>query len=128
MCPSRSVVCAITAGLNSLVDGHPLNQAVHGNDFWQTDYDAAQGRWRLTYNLLRDGQGPEPPGAAPINVSGIALQSPAAFGLVQSSDGWWLQTPMFSPWGAPCRITTSEKSLPLTSLTTRRPLALPRRG
>ena len=40
------------------MDGQPLNQAVHGNDFWQTDYDASQGQWRLTYNLLRDGQGP----------------------------------------------------------------------
>ena len=45
-------------GFELLVDGHPLDQAVHGNDFWQTDYDACQGRWRLTYNLLRDGQGP----------------------------------------------------------------------
>jgi hypothetical protein len=45
-------------GFELLVDGHPLNQAVHGNDFWQTDYDASQGCWRLTYNVLRDGQGP----------------------------------------------------------------------
>lgn len=43
-------------GFELLVDGKPLNQAVHGNDFWQTDYDANQGYWRLTYNLLRDGQ------------------------------------------------------------------------
>jgi hypothetical protein len=45
-------------GFQLLVDGNPLNQAVHGNDYWQTVYDACQGRWRLTYNLLRDGQGP----------------------------------------------------------------------
>ena len=45
-------------GFELLVDGQPLNQAVQGNDFWQTDYDASAGRWRLTYNLLRDGQGP----------------------------------------------------------------------
>ena len=45
-------------GFQLLVDGHPLNQAVHGNDYWQADYDAGQGRWRLTYNLNRDGQGP----------------------------------------------------------------------
>ena len=45
-------------GFELLVDGKPLNQAVQGNDFWQTDYDASAGRWRLTYNLLRDGQGP----------------------------------------------------------------------
>ena len=41
-----------------LVDGKAVNQSVHGNDFWQTDYDAVQGRWQLTYNLLRDGGGP----------------------------------------------------------------------
>jgi len=39
------------------VDGHPLNQVVHGNDFWQTDYDEVHKQWRLTYNILRDGQG-----------------------------------------------------------------------
>ena len=44
-------------GFELLVDGHPLSQAVHGNDFWQTDYDAGLGQWRLTYNLLRDGRG-----------------------------------------------------------------------
>jgi len=45
-------------GFELLVDGQSLNQAVHGNDFWQTDYDPGRGRWQLTYNLLRDGQGP----------------------------------------------------------------------
>ena len=33
------------------VDDQPLQQAVHGNDFWQTDYDAAAQRWRQTFNI-----------------------------------------------------------------------------
>lgn len=33
------------------LDGLPLDQSVHGNDFWQTDYDAAAKTWSLTYNL-----------------------------------------------------------------------------
>jgi len=33
------------------LDGMPLDQSVHGNDFWQTDYDAVTKRWNLTYNL-----------------------------------------------------------------------------
>jgi len=40
-----------------LLDGEPLNQAVHGNDFWQTDYDPIRQEWRITYNLPRDGPG-----------------------------------------------------------------------
>ena len=34
-----------------LIDGKPLNQAVHGNDFWQTDYDPASREWSITYNI-----------------------------------------------------------------------------
>jgi hypothetical protein len=44
-------------GFELLVDGRSLNQAVHGNDFWQTEYDAGHGRWRLTYNVPRSGPG-----------------------------------------------------------------------
>ncbi len=33
------------------VDGEPLDQSVHGNDFWQTDYDAGTGTWSRVYNL-----------------------------------------------------------------------------
>jgi hypothetical protein len=32
----------------------PLNQGVHGNDFWQTDYDAKSATYSLTYNLPLD--------------------------------------------------------------------------
>jgi hypothetical protein len=28
-----------------------FDQAVHGNDFWQTDYDPAKKRWSLTFNV-----------------------------------------------------------------------------
>ena len=34
-----------------LFDGQPVNQSVHGNDFWQTDFDVATQSWSLTYNL-----------------------------------------------------------------------------
>jgi hypothetical protein len=35
----------------------PVDQSVHGNDFWQTDYDAAAAAWRLTYNVPLDTPG-----------------------------------------------------------------------
>ena len=31
-----------------------LDQSVHGNDFWQTDYDPASDTYALTYNLPLD--------------------------------------------------------------------------
>lgn len=31
-----------------------LDQAVHGNDFWQTDYDAGTNTYKITYNLPLD--------------------------------------------------------------------------
>jgi len=33
----------------------PLDQSVHGNDFWQTDYDPASKHYKVTYNLPLDG-------------------------------------------------------------------------
>ena len=33
------------------MDGRLLDQSVHGNDFWQTDYDPATQRWELTFNI-----------------------------------------------------------------------------
>jgi hypothetical protein len=39
------------AGYTLTVDGNPLDQSVHGNDFWQTDYDPATQRWARTYNI-----------------------------------------------------------------------------
>lgn len=38
-------------GHRLLFDGQPVNQSVHGNDFWRTDFDAAARSWSLTYNL-----------------------------------------------------------------------------
>jgi hypothetical protein len=38
-------------GYELQVDGRPLNQSVHGNDYWQTDYDEAGNRWSRTYNI-----------------------------------------------------------------------------
>ncbi|MBL7224205.1 MAG: hypothetical protein ISS72_10150 [Candidatus Brocadiae bacterium] len=33
----------------------PLDQAVHGNDFWQADYDAESNTHKLSFNLVLDG-------------------------------------------------------------------------
>jgi hypothetical protein len=33
----------------------PLDQAVHGRDFWQCDYDAEAGAWAITFTLRLDG-------------------------------------------------------------------------
>lgn len=43
--------------LYQIVDGKEieLNQAVHGNDFWQTDYDVATNSYMRTYNIQLDG-------------------------------------------------------------------------
>jgi hypothetical protein len=38
------------------VNGVPLNQAIHGSDFWQTDYDPVTRTWSRTYNLPSDGK------------------------------------------------------------------------
>ena len=44
--------------LVEVIDGHtvPLDQAAHGNDFWQTDYDEKNQRYGLTYNLPLDNK------------------------------------------------------------------------
>ena len=44
--------------LYELLDGreHQVDQSVHGNDFWQTDFDPASQTYRLTYNLPLDGK------------------------------------------------------------------------
>ena len=34
-----------------------IDQAVHGNDFWQCDYDADSRTYSITYNIFRDGKG-----------------------------------------------------------------------
>jgi hypothetical protein len=39
--------------LYQIVNGEPIpfDQTVHGNDFWQTDYNPAQDTWSITYNI-----------------------------------------------------------------------------
>lgn len=39
------------AGFELKIDGKPFDQSVHGNDFWQTDYDTKRSRWSRTYNI-----------------------------------------------------------------------------
>lgn len=43
--------------LHQIIDGKqtPFNQSVHGNDFWQTDYDPVTRTYTMTYNLPLDG-------------------------------------------------------------------------
>ena len=45
--------------LYQLIDGKavPFDQSVHGNDFWQTDYDPTTNRFKRTYNLPLDAGG-----------------------------------------------------------------------
>lgn len=38
-------------GYELKIDDHPFEQSVHGNDFWQTDYDPGAKRWSRTYNI-----------------------------------------------------------------------------
>ena len=39
------------------VDGKPLDQSVHGNDFWQTDYNVETKTWSRTYNVpIKEGK------------------------------------------------------------------------
>ncbi|MBL7039313.1 MAG: hypothetical protein ISR77_11835, partial [Pirellulaceae bacterium] len=35
----------------------PVDQAVHGNDYWQTDYDAQTTTWQITYSIPMDTPG-----------------------------------------------------------------------
>jgi hypothetical protein len=38
-------------GYTLYVDGQRVDQSVHGNDFWQTDYNALSKHWSQTYNV-----------------------------------------------------------------------------
>jgi hypothetical protein len=39
---------------------HPVDQSVHGNDFWQIDFDASTRRYSRTYTLPLDNPGDRP--------------------------------------------------------------------
>jgi len=43
--------------LYQIINGRPvqLDQSVHGNDYWQSNYDAASDTYRMTFNLPLDG-------------------------------------------------------------------------
>lgn len=43
------------AGYRVLVNGEVLDQSVHGNDFWQTDFDSKTKTWQQTYNIRAPG-------------------------------------------------------------------------
>ncbi|MGI9239913.1 MAG: hypothetical protein ACR2RV_03880 [Verrucomicrobiales bacterium] len=42
---------ASNRGCTLIVDGKPLDQSIHGNDFWQTDFDAEKREWSRSYNV-----------------------------------------------------------------------------
>ena len=44
-------------GFDLWLDGGRLDQSVHGNDFWQAEFDEIRQQWRLTFNVPRDGCG-----------------------------------------------------------------------
>jgi hypothetical protein len=43
------------AGHALYVNGQTGDQSVHGNDFWQTDYDPVSGTWEVTFNIPASG-------------------------------------------------------------------------
>ena len=49
------------SGYNLTIDGKSLDQNVHGNDFWQTDFDPNSKRWSRTYNVPCPEQGQRSP-------------------------------------------------------------------
>ncbi len=50
----RGYGCTVLADGSADGAARLLNQAVRGNDFWQSDYDAAARTWSLTYNICLD--------------------------------------------------------------------------
>lgn len=47
---------SLASGFTLRVDGKPLDQTVHRNDFWQTDFDANTHTWSQTYNVPFEDQ------------------------------------------------------------------------
>lgn len=45
-------------GCQLRVNGRPFSQSVHGNDYWQTDYDFQANTWSQTFNLPRNDPQP----------------------------------------------------------------------
>ena len=42
------------------LDGQRVDQSVHGNDFWQTDYDPVKKQCRMTFNVRLDDSSSKP--------------------------------------------------------------------
>ena len=45
---------SLSQGYALFINDQPLNQSIHGNDFWQTDYDAESKTWSQTFNVPMD--------------------------------------------------------------------------
>ena len=45
-------------GLTLFIDDKPLDQSIHGKDFWQTNYDAETKTWSQTFNVHFDDATP----------------------------------------------------------------------
>lgn len=48
-----------SSGFTLTLDGQPVDQSVHGKDFWQTDYDASSKTWSQTFNVPMKTEGPK---------------------------------------------------------------------
>ena len=44
------------SGYTLHLNGQRVDQSVHGNDFWQTDYDPATQRWEMTFTVPLDDE------------------------------------------------------------------------
>jgi len=42
---------SVPSGYVLTIDGQRIDQSVHGNDYWQTDYDSSTQRWQQTFNI-----------------------------------------------------------------------------
>ncbi len=49
---------SLSQGYALFIDDQPLNQSIHGNDFWQTDYEAESKTWSQTFNVPMDDAKP----------------------------------------------------------------------
>lgn len=54
--PLTFVALTSPRGWKLEIDGQPFEPAVHGHDYWQTDYDAGSRTWQVTFNLPANDQ------------------------------------------------------------------------
>lgn len=48
------LLCVMAVGFGCQLKEKKLDQAVHGNDYWQTDYDGKDDSYRMSFNLPLD--------------------------------------------------------------------------